>query len=236
MDKSKIKKIARWILRKTLRGFLFFSLFIVLYLSVGFVLSRISTNKEKSKDQSVEVFVLSNGVHTDVVVPYKSNIKNWRKLFPTDHTKGKRSKDSFNWLAIGWGDKGFYLETPTWGDLTFSTVFKAAFGLSSAAVHATLYEDMQESETAKSIKISRRQYKLLVKYIERSIKKDAKGKSQYITTDAVYGETDAFYESRGVYSMFHTCNTWANGALKSCKQKACWWTWNSSSILRLHKK
>ncbi len=236
LDRNKLKKLAKRIFRITIRGVLFFVLFIILYLSVGFVLSRITTAKEKVKDQSVEIFVLSNGVHTDVVMPYKSGIKNWQKTFPSRLTKGKQRDKDFNWVAVGWGDKGFYLETPTWGDLTFGTAFRAAFGLSEAAVHATLYEEMQESEIAKSIHISRIQYKLLVKYIENSIVKGANGIHKHIETDAVYGDTDAFYESKGVYSMFHTCNTWANGALKSCRQRACWWTWNSSSILRLHEK
>ena len=31
---------------------------------------------------------------------------------------------------------------------------------------------------------------------------------------------DAFYEAKGRYSLFFTCNTWTNNALKICKQKA----------------
>jgi uncharacterized protein (TIGR02117 family) len=229
-------KSLKWLLRKTLRGLFFFCVFIVAYLSIGFVLSRISTSKEEAKDQSVEVFVLSNGVHTDIVLPYKTEQKNWSNHFPSNHTKGQKKESEFRWVAVGWGDKGFYLETPTWGDLSLKTAFKAAFGLSSAAVHVTLYNDMVESESVKSMRLSKKQYKMLVKYIEASIREDKKGKSQLIETNAVYGQNDAFYESRGIYSMFHTCNTWANSALKACKQKACFWTWNSSSILRLHNK
>lgn len=45
-----------------------------------------------------------------------------------------------------------------------------------------------------------------------------------------YGDHDAFYEAKGRYSLFHTCNTWANNALKACGQKACWWTPFSTGI------
>ncbi|MDG2464140.1 MAG: TIGR02117 family protein [Crocinitomicaceae bacterium] len=241
MDKKKMNlttrnlgSVLKWILRKTLRVFLVFLAFILLYLIIGFILSRISTSKELSKDQTIEIFVLFNGVHTDVVMPYTNKVKNWKRTFPSSNTRGTNT--DFNWVAVGWGDKGFYLDTPTWGDLTFKTATKAAFGLSTAAVHATLYKNMGESETAKSIRISKEQYKLLVKYIDAHVRKSKLGLSQNISTNAVYGDDDAFYESRGIYSMFHTCNTWANGALKACKQRACLWTWNSSSILRLHEK
>ncbi len=234
MKSDRIKKSLKWTLRKTLRGSLFFVIFILLYLSVGFLLSRISTTKENAKDQSVEIFVHSNGVHTDLVMPYCHPLKNWKEIFPGSLTRGKSSE--YKWVAVGWGDKGFYLETPTWGDLTVRTAFKAAFGLSSAAIHATLHEEMKESEIAKSIRISKKQYQLLVEYVEAHLQLNAFGKPVHIHTSAVYGDTDAFFESKGVYSMFHTCNTWANAGLKAARQKACWWTWNSSSILRLHEK
>jgi hypothetical protein len=47
---------------------------------------------------------------------------------------------------------------------------------------------------------------------------------QILTHDDGYGTDDAFYEAKGAYDLFNTCNTWANGALKACDQKACWWT------------
>jgi uncharacterized protein (TIGR02117 family) len=234
MDKNRIGRLIRWLFRKSLRVVFVFTVFILLYLSIGFVLSRISTSKELSKDQSVEIFIHSNGVHTDIVMPYIHPLKNWKKIFPGTLTRGKSA--DFKWLAVGWGDKGFYLETPTWGDLTVKTAFKAAFGLSSTAIHATLHPKMEEGAASKSIRLSRKQYLKLIKYVESHILKDQKGNSIFIPTKSVYGDTDAFYESNGKYSMFHTCNTWVNGALKASSQKACWWTWNSSSILRLHEK
>lgn len=234
LNKEKAIKVTKWTFRKVVRGFFYFSAFILLYLFVGFILSRISTSKEHDKDQSIEIFVHSNGVHTDIVMPYKNAFQDWETYFPGNHTRGKSS--DYSWVAVGWGDKGFYLETPTWGDLTVKTAVKAAFGLSSAALHATLHKEMKESTTTKSIRISKKQYRSLIRYVLASLQVNKNQKPILIPTKAVYGDSDAFYESKGVYSMFHTCNTWANNALKACRQKACWWTWNSSAILRLHEK
>ncbi len=72
--------------------------------------------------------------------------------------------------------------------------------------------------------ISNAEYARLVNYISNSFQKDSTGHVVGIVTNANYNNADAFYEAKGSYSMLHTCNTWANNALKSCGQKACWWT------------
>ncbi|HOB24230.1 MAG TPA: DUF2459 domain-containing protein, partial [Kaistella sp.] len=62
------------------------------------------------------------------MVPVKTPEIDWSQQIPFKTTLSKRT--DFKYLAIGWGDKGFYLDTPTWADLKFSTAFKAAFWLS----------------------------------------------------------------------------------------------------------
>ena len=128
------------------------------------------------------------------------------------------------YLAMGWGDKGFYLETPTWAQLKFRVAFKAAFALSTTAIHATFYDSLPQNDSCKEIKITKEQYTKLINYITNSFQKDQNGHFIRIVTNANYGKADAFYEANGSYSMLHTCNTWANNGLKSCNQKACLWT------------
>ncbi len=67
-------------------------------------------------------------------------------------------------------------------------------------------------------------YADLASYIWKSFQHDQQGLPLLVHTDAQYGPDDAFYEAVGRYSLFHTCNTWANNALKSCGQRACLWT------------
>ena len=52
-----------------------------------------------------------------------------------------------------------------------------------------------------------------------------------IETDAVYGNHDIFYEAKGSYNLFYTCNTWTNSALKAANQKASLWTVYDKGIL-----
>ena len=83
---------------------------------------------------------------------------------------------------------------------------------------------MVESASCKKIMISKSQYKRLIQYIQDSFKKDKADHFMVIKTTANYGNTDAFYEATGSYSMLHTCNTWANNGLKASGQKSCLWT------------
>jgi uncharacterized protein (TIGR02117 family) len=206
--------------------------FVILYLIAAFGFSKIKVNDEASNKGVIEIYIKTNGVHTDIVVPVKNEVKDWSTEVKFSNTKIPDS--TANYLAMGWGDKGFYLETPNWSDLKTSIAFKAAFGLSSTAIHATFYHQISQDESCKKIKISKREYEQLVRYISTSFQTDSLGHFILIKTNANYSNSDAFYEANGHYSLFKTCNTWANNALKSCDQKACFWTPFDKGIFDLY--
>jgi len=207
--------------------------FLALYFLAVFSLSRIATNKNAAPGGEITMYILSNGVHTDLVLPISNDIIDWRETVSIEDTKA--NDNSAQWLAVGWGDKGFYLETPTWADLKFSTAFNAMFGLSSSALHTTFYKQMKVDENCRKIEISKSEYEMLVAYIQNSFEYDQSGKVIHIETDAVYGNNDAFYEGIGSYSLFYTCNTWANNGLKESNQKTCVWTPFDTGIFRFYK-
>ena len=64
---------------------------------------------------------------------------------------------------------------------------------------------------------------------------DQNNKVELIKTDAVYGNNDAFYEAKGSYSLFFTCNTWAANALKTAKKEAPLWTATQQGIFYHYK-
>ena len=78
--------------------------------------------------------------------------------------------------------------------------------------------------------INKAQYSRLIQFISDSFQKDTSGNFINIITNENYGKTDAFYEANGSYSVFRTCNTWANSALKASGQKCCYWTALDSGI------
>ncbi|MCY0977683.1 TIGR02117 family protein [Chryseobacterium wangxinyae] len=207
---------------------------VVLYVLLALTLPLIEVSaKNDGEKKEIPIYIYTNGVHTDIVMPVKNDLYDWSSKIPFANTKSK--KTDYNYVGIGWGDKGFYLDTPTWADLKFSTAFNAAFWLSESAMHCSYYKTMTEADDCKKIMISRNQYKDLVKFVDAKFDRDQNGNFILIPTNAVYSDNDAFYDATGRYSFLNTCNTWTNDALKSAGQKAALWTPTDFGIFQHYK-
>jgi uncharacterized protein (TIGR02117 family) len=226
-----MKKFLKKILRISLYTIGSLIVFVLLYIGFAFLLSRIAVNKDavQTGSKDISIFIKTNGVHTDIVVPLKNDMKDWSSQARLSDTESNDS--TMRYASIGWGDKGFYLQTPQWSDLKFSVAFKAMFHLGTSALHVTFFKNINTGENCKEIKISKEQYQKLIRFIEDSFSYGTDGKTINIkSSNDGYGRDDAFYESPGVYDLFHTCNTWANNALKACDQRACVWTPSDKGI------
>jgi len=201
----------------------------LLYLLAAFSFSRIEMNATWKQGNDITIYLLSNGVHTDVVVPVKSEFIDWSKIVRYENTNGKDT--TLPWVAFGWGDKGFYLQTPTWADLKFSVAFNAVTGLSSSAMHVTYHHQLKEGERCAKVMISNEEYQRLITYIKTGFETNHSGEVIHIVTNANYGANDAFYEGTGNYHLFHSCNTWTNNALKAAGMKSSIWTPFSSGVM-----
>jgi uncharacterized protein (TIGR02117 family) len=142
---------------------------ILVYLLAAWGLSRITVYSEASTKPEVTIFIKTNGVHTDIVVPTRSAQMDWSKEIKFAYTRSGDTTGKY--LGLGWGDKGFYLETPEWSDLKASVAFKAAFALGTTAIHATYYPELAEGQDCRKILISNEQYARLVTYITNSLQK-----------------------------------------------------------------
>lgn len=195
---------------------------VLLYLVISVVFSLIPVYKVNASDTGIPVYVISNGVHTELVLPITQDSIDWSKKVRFENTCS--GDTTMNYIAFGWGHKGFYLNTPRWSDLQFNIAFNAAFGLGESAMHVTFYQNTSFGENSIKLDLSQSQYFNLVQYIDSSFKKNELGAFIVINTDMVYGKNDSFYEGVGRFSLFKTCNTWTNSGLKACEQRACLWT------------
>lgn len=186
---------------------------VVLYFLFAVVLSVIPVNSDfKSSEKGVKVYVYSNGVHTDFIVPVRSKVIDWSKHL--SYSDVPLADSSFQYLSFGWGDKGFFIHTKEWVDLEFSTAFCACFWLSSTAMHVNWWErEPTVKEHCKGFTLSEEKYRELADFIAASFFKDAAGKFVRINANG-YWDSDCFYEAAGTYSLFNTCNSWTNRGLK----------------------
>lgn len=206
--------------------------FVVLYAVAALLIPLIPVAKaDPDAPADVTVYLHTNGVHTDIVLPIKTDQIDWGQSLPIANIPSQDG--TMRYIAFGWGDKGFYLDTPTWADLKVSTAFVAAFWLGSSAMHTTYFHRLAPGPETIPLHLSRAEYARLIAYIQRSFALDAAGRAQHITGHS-YGPDDAFYEAHGVYSFLYTCNTWTNNALKASGQRACLWAPSDKGIFHIY--
>lgn len=199
--------------KKTLTGllialecFIGFLCFYVVFALLGMMFSCGSLDQKKE----ITIYIRSNGVHTDICMPTLTAQNDWMN---TIDLKDYAYRENIEYIAIGWGDKGFFLDTPTWGELKTSTAVEAIFMPSPTAMHVEFLNEPSVSESIRKVKISKKSYGKLVKFVKSTFL--MKNRKPIVIPGYGYGETDNFYEAHGNYHMFNTCNVWTNDAMKS---------------------
>ncbi len=212
--------VVRWIIMVFVYGLLCYALFAALSAVIPVSAEQVPAEEARP----YELYLLKSGPHTDFLVKANTDVHDWRLDFP--YSNNVNPDTSLQWLAIGWGDKNFYLNTPTWADLTVSTAVTAATGLGTAGIHASYYYGIPNDRPIIQLQLTRNQYMRLCSYISRSLIADADGKRIMLQPllAGVNFDHDRYYDAHGRYSMIHTCNTWINNGLKASGQRACLWT------------
>jgi len=202
----------------------------LLYFLAALVLGAVPSNRDwREAERGVTVFVRTNGVHTWILVPKVTDEMDWRPLVPAEHLKDRRW-GAGNYVALGYGNRTFYLETPTWGDLTMRNAFLAAFGRGRSLIHADHDHDPRVTDYQRRIVLSREEYRRLVEFARGSFQFDARGRTMPLIGRG-YGGSDMFYEAVGPYNAFYTCNSWTGAALRHAGVKVGLWTPLSQSIM-----
>jgi uncharacterized protein (TIGR02117 family) len=166
----------------------------------------------------------------DLIFPVHNVVFNWDSVLtvPAD------IKENVNFVGFGWGDKEFYTTTPEWSDLRFTTAFNALFIRTEGALHVTYYSDLFENDRSIRLFVNEEQFTSLQLFIHESfLMKDTK---VILLEDIAYGRYDRFYDAKYAYSLFYTCNTWTNQALKKTGMPACVWTPFDKGILYQYRK
>jgi len=214
--------------------FLVFLFLIGLYFLCAGIFSSVIVNKNQSQSKETVVYISTNGFHTDIVMPVKTEMMDWSEKINFSDTKSGDSNQNF--VAVGWGNRDFFINIPSWSELNLSIVVKAGLGLGESAIHTGFLKNVREDESCRKIELSKSQYIDLANFIESYFKKDSLGNFINIPTPNTYGVSDAFYEAKGRLTLFYTCNTWVNSALKSAGLRSCLWTPFKRGLFKIFKE
>ncbi|RIJ34030.1 TIGR02117 family protein [Pontibacter oryzae] len=203
------------------------------FVVTAFVLSSIPVNsgfaQPPAQQNQLEIFVTSNGVHTDIVVPVATSYIDWRTKLPLHQFEGIDS--SYQYIAFGWGDRRFYMETPSWTDLTPSVALTAALWPTRAAMHVEyIKHKLIPTKRQQPVYISPKQYLQLIHYIEASFVQQ-QGQFKHIPGSG-YTPQDTFYEAHGRFYILNNCNNWVNNGLKQMGFKTGLWAPLPFAVMR----
>jgi uncharacterized protein (TIGR02117 family) len=202
---------------------------VLLYLIAALAGGLIPANPDwRQPPEGVTIFVRTNGVHTWVMVPAVTPAMDWRRLVRAEHLADPgRAGDH---LAFGWGNREFYLNTPSWGDLSPRTAFHALFGGGPTLMHVDHETRPRPNQYQRPIRLSQAEYRALTRYILASFTLDGRGRAIPLLGRG-YGPSDIFYEGKGRYSLFMTSNEWTGAALRKAGVRMGIWTPFAPSIM-----
>lgn len=213
------------IVRKVIKYILYFLLIPLTYLVISLILSTITIERNETHEiPDNTIYLTTNGVHLDIVIP-KENL---------DSTliSDLNQKAIEDYLAFGWGDEEFYLNTPTWGDLTLKIAIKAVFLRGASLIHITHFQNIQDHWV--EIKITETELNKLNNYLNDTFAVDENG-NKVLLKNQGYTSRDDFYKAKGSFSFFKTCNSWVNTGFKQSGLKACLWTPFDFGLLTKYK-
>lgn len=161
------------------------------------------------------VYVIDNGIHTDIVLPRSAlGPELTATLRPSDLRDRNAAMRSH--VAFGWGDRDFYLNTPTWADVDVARVGRALVGAGATVMHVSYVDAPQPGAKVRAVTLRADEYGRLIAYIRASFAEGPAVRGYYAN--------DAFYVARGGYSLIHSCNGWTGAALRAAGVRTGVWT------------
>ena len=169
----------------------------------------------------IDVFLLSNEAHVDLVLPVSLASTNWRRIL-THPDIDDQVVDSTDYLAIGWGEREFYLNTPTWSEVNVTRALKSLFWSSATVLHVVFLREVPKAGRVQRFRVTPEQLDALRSYVADTFRVDSNQASVPVLRGG-YSSRDAFYEANGQYHLFNTCNNWTARALRHAGIRAPLW-------------
>ena len=197
------------------------------YLLLALLLGLLPVNRDWTPTPpeagGISVWLRTNGVHAELVLPAAAPY-DWRiELPPAEVVDAERlaRPPALDWIAFGWGDRAFFIQTRSWADLRTGTALSALLGLGPAAMYVN-YLAWPQDYRAQRIDLSAAEYARLVAAQRAGFARDATGRPIRID-DPGYFDTDAFFEGAGRYTAWLTCNEWIRRVLAQAGVRTAAW-------------
>lgn len=185
-------------------------------------------------EDGVTLYLHDNGIHTSIILPCMIDGASDICPFPARDLPNRQVPA--RWQMVGWGDRDFFLNTPTWGDFDMSTAITAVKGSGGTLVHVDHLDNLPNAGL-KSVRISRDAHqKILLRILNEATLYAPDGAK--LRPIKGYGKNDLFYTGGNYdqtrYSMAYTCNNWVSDVLADAGIRTGYWTPLSFGVMWWH--
>ncbi len=213
--------IRRYFIRPVLKTLLVFSACILLYVAYAFIGTIIPVNTAYQAPVSgTTIYVRSNGFHTDLILPmhHTDSTLDWMHILNNDSLRERFNQRA--WIALGWGDEGFYFDSYNGKFPDASTTANAIFWPTHALMHVEFIQQRPKiGEQIIQLHLRDSEYRKLCAAIQHSFSRQPNGFFS-LRKEPGYYYNDVFYDAENQYHLFSTCNHWTNDVLKQAGLKA----------------
>jgi uncharacterized protein (TIGR02117 family) len=184
-----------------------------------------------NQDCRFTVYVSGGAMHTNLIVPISTPIFDWRNHLDLESI-GNTNAETYRYLQFGWGDRTWYMQTPSWDRVNYLDIFRVLLlpGNTTALLvkgHATV--PRYAGEELKCLRLSQADYSTLMGFIQQSFQPSLQGEKQRLGDSQ--DRESGFYAATGYYSALRTCNSWTAEALQSANVNTPLWSGLATPVM-----
>lgn len=193
-------------------------------LLLGAVPSRNIGFAQASGDDAVAIRVSASLAHSELIVPVAAAGHDWRGTIGAGGFADGRAPATH--LSFSWGERDFFLATPTWADFDWRLALRALFASQASLMHVYRLDLPPErwAPDGVTIYLSPEQYRRLAAGIAAEL-------GRPLVRVPGYGGDDVFYEAVSRYGVWHNCNQWAADRLAGAGVRVGRWTPVAPSLM-----
>lgn len=177
-------------------------------------------------DDSVTIQVLSNGFHSDLVLPIEAGRPTAGLPISPDDLPG--GLQGARYLIVGWGSQTAYTSLLALSDLTVEIAVKSLL-FDRSVMHVQPYDRPLAGRGVYQLNLLPEQYARLIAFVAETFAVDDAGRAELIP-DITQGFGDVFYRARPRFSLFYGCNAWTGQALREAGVPFGLWTPFAQSV------
>ena len=212
---------------------------IFFYAALGMFLTAIPVNlsyspPELPPEKGTVAYVISNDAHTSLCLPVRTKYTDWLGFIGVREERFEGTENLY--AFFGWGDREFFVRTPTWADLTLHTALESLFWPTDGAMLISFFRGpFIESRLQARLILTDEELRAVEDYIKESFLLGPQGEPTELPVEEEilrkWGRNEFFFYARHQYHLFFTCNNWTNRGLKRAGIRTALWAPFERSVL-----